>query len=68
MVTRGATQVAQVKVSWTELPHDLATWEDYTMLKQAFPRVLACWGQQAFKSWGMSVVLEIFKGEDGTFK
>jgi hypothetical protein len=52
MVTRGATQVAQVKVSWIELPNDLATCEDYTVLKQAFPRAPACWGQAGFQEPG----------------
>jgi hypothetical protein len=48
MVTRGTNQVAQVHVKWSELPDDLATWEDYTALKQAFPRA-PTWGQTGFE-------------------
>jgi hypothetical protein len=29
LITRGANKVAQVRVRWSELPDDLATWEYY---------------------------------------
>jgi hypothetical protein len=51
MVTRGTSQVAQVRVRWSELPEDLATWEDYTAMKQAFPQAPA-WGQAGFQELG----------------
>jgi hypothetical protein len=41
---RGTTQVTQVRAKWSELPAELATWEDYKALKQTFPHALA-WGQ-----------------------
>jgi hypothetical protein len=44
MVNRGANQVAQVLIKWSELPEDLATWEDYEALKQSFLEAPA-WGQ-----------------------
>jgi hypothetical protein len=39
-VNRDANQVAQVLIKWSELPEDLATWEDYEALKQSFPGAL----------------------------
>jgi hypothetical protein len=51
LITRGANQVAQVRVRWSELPDDLATWEDYVALKQAFPQAPA-WGQAGFQELG----------------
>jgi hypothetical protein len=51
LITRGANQVAQVRVRWSELPDDLATWEDYVALKQAFPQAPA-WGQAGFQEPG----------------
>jgi hypothetical protein len=49
-VARGNSQVAQVLVRWSELPDDLATWEDYKALKQVFPHA----PKQAIKTRGMS--------------
>lgn len=37
MVRRGNKVVAQVLVSWSNLPANLATWEDYWSLKEQFP-------------------------------
>jgi hypothetical protein len=51
MVDRGDHQVAQVLVQWSQLPPDLASWEDYHSLKQLFPAVPA-WGQAGFKEGG----------------
>jgi hypothetical protein len=48
LVTQGTNEVAQVRVRWSELPEDLATWEDYTALKQAFLQAPA-WGQAGFQ-------------------
>jgi hypothetical protein len=36
LVTRGDNQVSQVLIKWSELPNDLATWEDHEVLKQSF--------------------------------
>jgi hypothetical protein len=55
LITRGANQVAQVRVRWSELPDDLATWEDYVALKQAFRSLRLLLGvKQAFKNRGVS--------------
>jgi hypothetical protein len=35
-MTHGDHQVVQVLIKWSELPEDLATWEDYEVLKQSF--------------------------------
>jgi hypothetical protein len=51
MIRCGNTQVAQVQVKWSELPDELATWEDYTTLKQTFPQAPA-WGQAGFQEPG----------------
>jgi hypothetical protein len=44
MVVSAGCQVPQVKVTWSELPDSLATWEDLTTLKQTFPDA-PVWGQ-----------------------
>jgi hypothetical protein len=43
----------QVLVQWSGLPASLATWEDTTALRQAFPRAPA-WGQAGSLKGGMS--------------
>jgi hypothetical protein len=43
MVTHGATQVPHVLVKWSEMPNDLAAWEDQDVLKQLFS-VAPAWG------------------------
>jgi hypothetical protein len=48
MVTRGTNQVAEVRVTWSEF---LATWEDYTALKQGFLQA-PTWGQVGFQEPG----------------
>jgi hypothetical protein len=44
LVSDGTNQVDQVLVRWSDWPIDMATWEDLTYLRQAFPRAPA-WGQ-----------------------
>jgi hypothetical protein len=51
MVSKGADQVSQVLVQLSELPPELATWEDHDALRQLFPGTLA-WGQAAFQEGG----------------
>jgi hypothetical protein len=51
MVDRGASQVTQVLIKWSELLTDLATWEDYEALKHTFPSAPA-WGQAGLQGVG----------------
>ena len=53
LVKKGNVAVPQVKVKWTHLPEDAATWEDYNVLRARFPDVLAC-GQESFRPGEMS--------------
>lgn len=43
----------QVLIKWSSLPPELATWEDYKVLKERFPEA-AAWGQAATRE-GASV-------------
>jgi hypothetical protein len=54
MVVRADYQVPQVKVTWSQLPNSLATWEDLTALKQAFPDALVV--KQRLNERGMLVL------------
>jgi hypothetical protein len=51
MVDRGASQVTQVLIKWSEFPTNLTTWEDYEALKHAFPGA-PTWGQAGFQEGG----------------
>jgi len=51
LVKKGNVAVPQVKVKWTHLPEDAATWEDYNVLGAHFPDVLAC-GQASSSAGG----------------
>ena len=51
MVKKGNAAITQVRVKWTQLPEDAATWEDWDVLKVRFPAVLA-WGQASFSPGG----------------
>ena len=51
LVKKGNVAVPQVKVKWTHLPEDAATWEDYNVLKAHFPDALAC-GQASSSAGG----------------
>jgi hypothetical protein len=51
MVDRGSSQVMQVLVQWSEMPEDLATWDDQDALKQLLPEAPA-WGQAGLKGGG----------------
>ena len=44
LVEKGNNAVPQVLITWTGLPQDLATWEDYHVVKERFPKAPA-WGQ-----------------------
>jgi hypothetical protein len=50
-ITKGNRLVQQVLVEWSELPHDLATWEDRDTLQQCFSFAPA-WGQPGFQGLG----------------
>jgi hypothetical protein len=44
LVKKGNTSIPQVKIKWTNLSADAATWEDYHVVKKRFPSSSA-WGQ-----------------------
>jgi hypothetical protein len=48
MVARGGEHIAQVKVRWSGMAPELATWEDTTALRAKFP-VAPAWGQAGFQ-------------------
>ncbi|XP_024314628.1 uncharacterized protein LOC112270762 [Brachypodium distachyon] len=50
-IQRGAASVQQVQVKWSELPPDLATWEDQAELRRRFPAAPA-WGQAVSEGGG----------------
>ena len=51
LVKKGNTAITQVLVTWTGLPKDTATWEDYYVVKNRFPAAPA-WGQAASPAGG----------------
>jgi hypothetical protein len=53
IITRVDAHVAQVLVQWSQLPPDLASWEDYDSLKQLFPAAPACGQAEFLKRAGM---------------
>jgi hypothetical protein len=44
LVKKGNHAIPQVRIKWSKLPEESATWEDYYVVKQRFPTALA-WGQ-----------------------
>lgn len=42
LVKKGNTAIPRVRVKWSHLPEDSATWEDFYVLQQRFPSMLAC--------------------------
>ena len=53
MVRKGSSTVSQVLIQWSDVPVELATWEDTEALRQRFPAAPA-WGQAASQEGGMS--------------
>lgn len=51
LVKKGNNAIPQVLVKWTGLPTTSATWEDYHVLRQRFPKAPA-WGQAASLAGG----------------
>jgi hypothetical protein len=51
MMKRGNAPVIQVLIKWKTQPDEDATWEDWDVLKQRFPTVLA-WGQASISPGG----------------
>jgi hypothetical protein len=43
---KGNAVVTQILIKWTSLPNDLATWEDYEVVKHRYPTA-AAWGHAA---------------------
>jgi len=41
LVKKGGKAVPQVLVKWSKLPAQMATWEDWYVLKERFPEALA---------------------------
>lgn len=46
LTKKGNTAITQVLIKWHKLPEDMATWEDYYVLKTMFPSA-AAWGHAA---------------------
>jgi hypothetical protein len=44
LTKKGNAAVTQVLIKWNSLPAELATWEDYSVLKVRYPSA-AAWGQ-----------------------
>jgi len=42
LVKKGNAAIPQVRVKWSHLPEDSATWEDFHVLRQRFPASPAC--------------------------
>ena len=40
MVKKGNSSIVQVKVQWSSLSPDMATWEDYSVLRHRYPKAL----------------------------
>lgn len=51
MIARGGEHIAQIKVRWSGMAPELATWEDATALQAKFPAAPA-WGQAGFQERG----------------
>ena len=51
LVKRGNAAIPQVLIQWSGLPAASATWEDYNVLRQRFPRAPA-WGQATSSAGG----------------
>jgi hypothetical protein len=51
MVRKGSHAVIQVRVVWSHLPEEAATWEDYEVIKKRFPDALD-WGQSSSSEGG----------------
>lgn len=43
LVRKGSAAVTQVLIKWMGFPADMASWEDYTVLKSRFPQA-TIWG------------------------
>jgi hypothetical protein len=48
LVKKGNKSYLQVLIKWSTMKEDMATWEDYEVLRQRFPDA-AAWGQAAFQ-------------------
>lgn len=51
VVHAGANQVEQVLIQWSDWPSDMATWDDWEAVRQAFPCAPA-WGQAGSQAPG----------------
>ena len=54
-VVQGRFIVTQVKIKWSGLPLQMATWEDYYVLKEKFPTAPA-WGPAGTQGGGIVTV------------
>ena len=55
LVKKGSSAVTQVKIKWSGLPLQMATWEDYYVLKEKFPTAPA-WGPAGTQGGGIVTV------------
>jgi hypothetical protein len=53
---KGNTVVPQVPIQWKSLPAEMATWEDYNVVKTRFPEAIA-WEQTVFSAGALSCLL-----------
>jgi hypothetical protein len=51
---KGNTVVPQVLIQWKSLPAEMATWEDYNVVKTRFPEAVA-WEQTTFSAFDIVV-------------
>jgi hypothetical protein len=51
LTKRGNASITQVLIKWSTLGEELATWEDYYVLRRRFPLAPA-WGQAEFQGGG----------------
>lgn len=51
MVKKGNTSIVQLRVQWSSLSPDSATWEDYTVLRHRYPTA-PCWENGALAQEG----------------
>lgn len=54
MVKKGSSAIVQVRVQWSSLSPDSATWEDYTVLRHRYPQA-PCWDNVASAQGGEHV-------------
>jgi hypothetical protein len=60
MVKKGNHPVVQVRVTWSNMPAEVTTWEDYEVLKNQFPIALD-WGQSSSSGGQVLILLLVWQ-------